>query len=109
MYRAKSSEIGERMFLVGASLRELELVRRNKRDALVRRSQKRNFGLNNEGRRVFNEHRGRKAQEWQRLALEIASETELTGSARAKWVSIQLERRHGIMRAHKTVSNFLAK
>ncbi len=97
------------MFLLGATLRELELVRRNKRDALVRRSQKQNFGQNNEGRRLFNKHRELAAQEWQRLALEIAAETELTGSARSKWVATQMKRRHNIQRAPKTIANFLAK
>lgn len=106
---APSSHIGERMLLLGAALRELELVRRNKRDANVRRSQKKSLGRNNEGRRVFNEHRAFVAQEWQRLALEIAGETKLTGSARAKWVATQLGRRHGIHRAQKTIANFLAK
>ncbi len=104
-----SAMVGGYMFLLGATLRELELVRRNKKDALDRRRSSRILGNNNEGRREFNELRGREAQKWQRLALGLAIETKLTGTARAKWIATQLDRRHGIQRAHKTIAKFLTR
>ena len=72
--------------------------------AMARIKQKRAFAHRNEGRDVANAQRKQDADKWRELARQIATGSSLKGSALARWVSKQLERKHNISKAEKTVA-----
>jgi hypothetical protein len=76
--------------------------------ALGRLKQKHAFAHRNEGRDLANVARQAEATEWQNKAKVIAAETTLSGSARARWVKVQLSKRHGINRNEKTIAKALS-
>lgn len=91
------------MLHLGAACRELELSILNREVATARRKQIKRLAHQNEGRDVANAERRRAAEQWQVKAREIASETDLEGMARARWVKVRLLRQCGIDRHVKTV------
>ena len=96
------------MLSLGAACRELELSLINKKPANARRKQIKAFAHENEGRDIANAERAMKAAEWKALARRLATETALTGRARARWVSVKLLAEHNIRKAPQTVWAALA-
>lgn len=96
------------MLRLGAACRELELTLINKRPANARRKQIKAFAHQNEGRNIANAGRANRAAEWKSVARILASQTALTGRARARWVSVKLLAEHNIRKAPQTVWAALA-
>lgn len=107
--------IAEHILALGANCRELELVHRNKAEALERKKAKRALANANDGRDVLNAKRRLYANEWRRHANEILSRISggSSNSARANYIRANWERlgdegTRPRKPAKKTIENWLS-
>lgn len=106
----------DEVFKLGGLVRELDLVNRNKKDALKAKKQNKALGQGNEGRDVHNSQKKKHAQEWRRHAVQVKATLKNQGTKSAiaqniirNWNLVGVDGARPRCPAKKTIQTWLSE